>query len=72
MKKILLFCVTMIMLLSGCGGPEASDEPCTYCGKKPAYVYEPDGRDISLCKDCYKTEDEMAKQDKINLKNGKN
>lgn len=69
MKKILLIICVVSVLLSGCGGPVASDEPCNNCGKRPAYIYEMNGLDAVFCKDCYEVELELEEQYKADLRN---
>ena len=72
MKKLLLIIPVVFVLLSGCGNPTASEDSCTYCGKKPAYLYELNGQKTTFCEDCYKIELENVEQDRLNLKNGIN
>ena len=72
MKKSLLIICIVFVLLSGCGGPVASEEPCLYCSKKPAYLYDLNGQEITFCEECYKIEYENLQQDRLNLKNGIN
>ena len=67
MKKLLLIISAVVVLLSGCGGPTASEEPCTLCGKKPAYIYEMNGLDTIFCKDCYEIALELDAQYKADL-----
>ncbi len=69
MKKLLSIALVLVTLLSGCGGPAASDEPCTNCGKKPAYIYEMNGLDSIFCKDCYEVEQKLDAQYKADLQN---
>ena len=72
MKKLLIILSVVLVFLSGCGGPVASKDSCTYCGKKPAYLYEINGQETTFCKDCYKIEYERVEQERLNLKNGIN
>ncbi len=72
MKKLLIIIPILLVLLSGCGGPIASEEPCLYCSKKPAFLYELNGQKTTFCEDCYKIEYESVLQDRLNLKNGIN
>ena len=70
MKKCLLIILSSLILLSGCGAPHTSKEGCFNCSKKPAFMYQLNGQEISLCKDCYETELQALEQEKINSQYG--
>lgn len=70
MKKCLLIILSVLILLSGCGAPPTSKEGCIHCSKRPAFIYEINGSELSLCEDCYETELKALEQERINSKYG--